>query len=222
MRTFFDIFDLNYTQAKGYLSAYAYPWEALCNLKAYLRGMGSTLARQDYEEVEHEVWVHRSAVVDSTARLLAPCIVGAETEIRHCAYLRGGVLVGKRCVVGNSTEIKNSILFDGAKAPHFNYVGDSILGVNAHLGASSVLSNVKSDGSPVCVQCGNERLDTELRKFGALVGDYAEIGCGAVLNPGSVVGKRATVYPLVAVRGYVPDGHIRKEGETVPKRGYRV
>ncbi len=222
MRNFFDIFDLNYTQAKGYLSAYSYPWEALVNLKAYLRGVGSTLSRQEYEEIEHEVWVHRSASVSSTACLLAPCIVGAETELRHGAYLRGGVLIGKRCVVGNSTEVKNSVLFDCVKAPHFNYVGDSILGFNAHLGAGCILSNVKCDHSPVTVRCGVERVDTDMKKLGALVGDYAELGCNAVLNPGAVVGKRSTVYPLSSVRGSIPDHCIWKNGSIFPKRGYRV
>ncbi len=222
MRNFFHLLDLNRTVAKGYLSAYAQPWEALVNLKAYLRGLGNTLDRRIYEEIDHEVWIHRGASIAPSACLRAPCIVGEGTEIRHCAYLRGGVLVGKNCVVGNSTEVKNSILFDGVKAPHFNYVGDSILGVNAHLGASSILSNVRADGGLVTVHCAGENLETGLKKFGAIVGDHAEIGCGAVVNPGSIVGKRAFVYPLSCVRGEIPENHIYKNGEIFAKRGYRV
>ena len=222
MLTFFQSLDLSHTQAKSYLSAYDYPWEGLAGLKEFLRGFGTTLPSQEYDELDHGVWVHKTARVAPTACLLPPCIVGANTEIRHGAYLRGGVLVGENCVVGNSTEIKNSILFDGAKAPHFNYVGDSILGFNAHLGAGCVLSNVKSDRSPITVRKGEESLQTGLQKLGAIVGDYAEIGCNSVLNPGSVVGKRATVYPLSSVRGFVPENCIWKNGVIERKRGYRI
>ena len=222
MLTFFQSLDLLHTQAKSYLSAYDYPWEGLAGLKEFLRGFGTTLPSQEYDELDHGVRVHKTARVAPTACLLPPCIVGANTEIRHGAYLRGGVLVGENCVVGNSTEIKNSILFDGAKAPHFNYVGDSILGFNAHLGAGCVLSNVKSDRSSITVRKGEESLQTGLQKLGAIVGDYAEIGCNSVLNPGSVVGKRATVYPLSSVRGFVPENCIWKNGVIERKRGYQV
>ncbi len=222
MRNFFELFDLDHTQAKGYLSAYAYPWEALKSLKAFLRGLGRTLDKREYEELDHEIWVHRSATISPTAYLLSPCIVGAGSEIRHGAYLRGGVLLGKRCVVGNSTELKNSLLFDGVKAPHFNYVGDSILGFNAHLGAGAVLSNVKADGGLVTVREGSEGVETELRKLGAMVGDHAEIGCNCVLNPGTVIGKNSTVYPLSSVRGMVADNSIYKNGRIIMKRGYQV
>lgn len=217
MQYFFDLFDLSHTQAKGFLSAYAYLWEALKNLKAFLRGFGSTLDKSEYEEIDHAVWVHRSVSIPSTACILAPCIIGAETEIRHSAYLRGGALIGKNCVVGNSTEIKNSILFDGAKAPHFNYVGDSILGFNAHMGAGSITSNVKSDGGCIRVKWQGKALETECRKLGALVGDYAEIGCNSVLNPGTVIGRNAVVYPLSSVRGSVEKNTIYKNGVSVPK-----
>ncbi len=222
MRNFFQLFDLTRTQAKGYLSAYRYPWEALKNLKAFLRGLSNTLDIREYQEIDHEIWAHRSATIASTAHMVAPCIIGEGTEIRHGAYLRGGVLLGKGCVVGNSTEIKNSILFDGVKAPHFNYVGDSILGFNAHLGAGCILSNVRSDQGMIRVRVGNEEIETECKKLGALVGDHAELGCNCVLNPGAVIGKRATVYPLSSVRGDVAENCIYKNGEVFAKRGHQV
>ena len=217
MQYFFNLFDLSHTQAKGYLSAYAYPWEALKNLNAFLRSFGNALDKREYEEIDHNVWAHRTASLAPTACVLAPCIIGAETEIRHGAFIRGGVLIGKNCVVGNSTELKNTILFDGVKAPHFNYVGDSILGFNAHLGAGSITSNVKSDKSFVTVKCNHEVIETGLKKLGALVGDYVEIGCNSVLNPGSVIGRNATVYPLSSVRGMVAENTIYKNGKAVPK-----
>ena len=217
MYKIFDLFDMGYTQAAGYLSAYTYPWEALAGLKAFIRGLGNLLDKREYSEIAHETWVHRSACLAPSACILAPCIIGAETEIRHGAFLRGGVLLGKNCVVGNSTEVKNSILFDGAKAPHFNYVGDSILGFNAHLGAGAITSNVKSDKSLIVVKCGDEEVQTNLKKVGAFVGDCTEIGCNSVLNPGAVIGKNATVYPLSSVRGFVPQNSIYKNGKIVPK-----
>lgn len=212
-----ELFDLTRTQAAGYLSAYTYPWEALSGLKAFIRGLGNALDKTDYQEITHGVWTHRSARIAPSAFIAAPCIIGAGTEIRHGAFIRGGVLIGKNCVVGNSTELKNSILFDAAKAPHFNYVGDSILGFNAHLGAGSITSNVKSDKSFVTVRCENEIIETGLKKLGAMLGDYAEIGCNSVLNPGSVIGKNATVYPLSSVRGIVAENTIYKNGSAVAK-----
>ena len=217
MYKIFDLFDMSYTQAEGYLSAYTYPWEALAGLKAFIRGIGNMLDKREYTEIAHEVWVHRSVSVAPSACILAPCIIDAETEIRHGAFLRGGVLLGKNCVVGNSTEVKNSVFFDGAKAPHFNYVGDSILGFNAHLGAGAITSNVKSDKTLIVVKWGNEEVKTGLKKVGAFVGDYAEIGCNSVLNPGTVIGKNSIVYPLSSVRGIVPQNSIYKNGKTVPK-----
>ena len=199
------------------MSAYTYPWEALAGLKAFIRGLGNMLDKREYSEIAHEVWAHRSATIAPSACILAPCIIGAETEIRQGAFLRGGVLLGKNCVAGNSTEVKNSILFDGAKAPHFNYVGDSILGFNAHLGAGAITSNVKSDKSLIVVKCGDEEVKTGLKKVGAFVGDYAEIGCNSVLNPGTVIGKNAAVYPLSSVRSSVPHNSIYKNGKIVPK-----
>ena len=211
-----ELFDFNHTQIGGYLSACAYPWSALIGLKAHLRGFGRSLLKGEYEEIDREIWVHRSAKISTSVCLFAPTIIGAETEIRHAAFLRGSVLIGKNCVVGNSTEIKNSILFDGAKAPHFNYVGDSILGFNAHLGAGSIISNVKSDKSEIIVK-GEEEIKTGLKKFGAAVGDYAEIGCNSVLNPGCILGKNVSVYPLSSVRGILPPNTIFKAGKIVEK-----
>ena len=212
-----DLFDLAHTQAAGYLSAYTYPWEALAGLKAFIRGLGQSLDKREYGEIAHEVWAHRSATIAPSACIIAPCIIGAETEIRQGAFLRGGVLLGKNCVVGNSTELKNSILFDGAKAPHFNYVGDSILGFNAHLGAGAITSNVKSDKSFITIKSEAEALQTNLKKVGAFVGDFAEIGCNSVLNPGTVIGKNATVYPLSSVRGTIPHHTIYKKEKIIKK-----
>lgn len=161
--------------------------------------------------------MHKSAKIASTAQISAPCIIGAESEVRHCAFIRGSVLIGENCVVGNSTEVKNSILFDGVQVPHFNYVGDSILGFKAHLGAGAITSNVKSDRSPVAIRDGRVIIHTNLLKLGAMIGDFAEIGCNSVLNPGTIVGRRATVYPLSNVRGTVPENCIYKGGEITPK-----
>lgn len=183
-----------------------------------MRTLGVGLDPQEYEELDCGVWVHRTARVAPTACLLAPCVIGANTEVRHGAYVRGNVLIGENCVVGNSTEIKNSILFDGVKAPHFNYVGDSILGFNAHLGAGTILSNVKSDRSLITVRADDKSWQTGLGKLGSLIGDYAEIGCNCVLNPGVVVGRCATVYPLSMVRGCVSENCIWKNGRMKIKR----
>lgn len=218
MSIFFRLFDLSHTQANTYLSAYDYPWLALEELEYFVRTLGVGLDPQEYEELDCGVWVHRTARVAPTACLLAPCVIGANTEVRHGAYVRGNVLIGENCVVGNSTEIKNSILFDGVKAPHFNYVGDSILGFNAHLGAGTILSNVKLDRGRITVRADDKSWQTGLRKLGSLIGDYAEIGCNCVLNPGVVVGRCATVYPLSMVRGCVSENCIWKNGRMKIKR----
>ena len=207
-----ELLDLSHTQAGGYLSAYSYPWLSLNGLKGYLRGFGRILSRIEFEEIEREVWVHKSAQISPSACFISPCIVGADTEIRHAAFLRGGVLVGKNCVVGNSTELKNCILFDGAKAPHFNYVGDSILGHNAHFGAGVITANVKSDKSEIVVKEQGEEFPTGLKKFGAVVGDGVEVGCNSVLNPGSIIGKNARIYPLSCIRGVLPENTVFKNG----------
>ena len=214
-----ELFDFEKSLAGEYLQNFEYPWQALAGLKAEIERLGKTLDKNEYEERSAGVWVHRTAKIAPTAYLGAPCIIGENTEVRHCAFIRGSALVGKGCVVGNSVEIKNAVLFDGAQVPHFNYAGDSILGYKSHLGAGAVTSNVKSDKTPVAMKDGEETIPTGLKKTGAFVGDFAEIGCNSVLNPGTIVGRHATVYPLSRVRGTVGENCIFKaEGNIVKKR----
>lgn len=214
MVTIQELYDLEHTQAKSYLSQFTYPWEALKGIKDFIVQLGSTLG-DDYQEVSPQVWVHRTATVAPTAYLGAPCIIGAGTEVRHCAFVRGSALVGENCVVGNSVELKNVILFDNVQTPHYNYVGDSILGYKSHMGAGSVTSNVKSDKTLVVVKDGQEQIPTGLKKFGAMLGDFVEVGCNSVLNPGTVIGRHSNVYPTSCVRGVVPANHIWKTGGVV-------
>lgn len=220
MYTISDLYDLSHTLAADYLRQFTYPWEALSGLKAYIARLGESLPGSEYVQTAPQVWVHRTATVAPTAYVGAPCIIGPETEVRHCAFIRGAALVGAGCVVGNSVELKNAILFDGAQTPHYNYVGDSILGYKAHMGAGSITSNVKGDKTPVTVRFGEEAIPTGLKKMGAMLGDHAEIGCNSVLNPGTLIGPRAQVYPLSSVRGTVPaDCIYKRQGEVVEKRG---
>lgn len=214
MVTIQELYDLEHTQAKSYLEQFTYPWEALKGIKDFIVQLGSTLG-DDYQEVSPQVWVHRTATVAPTAYLGAPCIIGAGTEVRHCAFIRGSALVGENCVVGNSVELKNVILFDNVQTPHYNYVGDSILGYKSHMGAGSVTSNVKSDKTLVVVKDGQEQMPTGLKKFGAMLGDFVEVGCNSVLNPGTVIGRHSNVYPTSCVRGVVPANHIWKTGGVV-------
>ena len=209
-----DLYDLNHSLAGTYLSGFDYPWQALSGIKALIRELGAQLG-EDYIQTAPEVWVHKTATVAPTAYLGSPCIIGANTEVRHCAFVRGSALVGENCVVGNSVELKNVILFDNVQVPHYNYVGDSILGYKAHMGAGSVTSNVKSDKTLVTVKNGEEKIETGLKKFGAMVGDYVEVGCNSVLNPGTVVGRNSNVYPTSSVRGVVPANSIWKTGGIV-------
>lgn len=211
MDTITDLFDLNHTLAKDYLAGFHYPWEALKGIRDLILALGETLPKKDYTEIEPKVWVHHSAVIAPTAYLGAPCIIGANTEVRHCAFIRGAALVGENCVVGNSVELKNVILFDNVQTPHYNYVGDSILGYKAHMGAGSVTSNVKSDKSLVVIH-GDQDMATGLKKVGAMLGDFAEVGCNSVLNPGTVIGRHSNVYPCSCVRGTVPANCIWKTG----------
>ena len=208
-----ELYDLEHTLAKSYLEGFTYPWEALKGIKDLILTLGPTLG-EDYEEIAPTVWVHKTAKVFPSAYLGAPCIIGAETEVRHCAFIRGSALVGEGCVVGNSTELKNVILFDKVQVPHYNYVGDSILGYKAHMGAGSITSNVKSDKSLVVIH-GPEEIPTGIKKVGALLGDCVEVGCNSVLNPGTVIGKNSNVYPTSCVRGTVPANSIYKKNDTI-------
>lgn len=193
--------NLDYTVAKNYLLSFKYPWQALLELKEFITILGEGFNKCEYTNPLKGVWIHKTAVVANSAQICGPCIIGAGTQVRHCAFIRGSVLIGKNCVIGNSTEIKNSIIFDCVQVPHYNYIGDSILGYKVHMGAGAVTSNVKSDKSEVCFTFEGEVVHTQLKKFGAIIGDNCEIGCGSVLNPGTVIGRNTTVYPLTCVRG---------------------
>ena len=212
-----QLYDLNHSLAGTYLAGFEYPWQALKGIKDLILNLGPALG-EEYIEVSPTVWVHKTAAVAPTAYLGAPCIIGAGTEIRHCAFVRGSALVGENCVVGNSVELKNVILFDNVQVPHFNYVGDSILGYKSHMGAGAVTSNVKSDHTLVTVKDGEERIETGLKKFGAMLGDFVEVGCNSVLNPGTVIGPHSNVYPTSCVRGFVPEHSIWKNSGVVVKK----
>ena len=208
-----ELYDLTHTLAADYLKQFAYPWEALKGIKDLIFSLGQTLG-EDYTQVSEGVWVHNTAKVAPTAYLGAPCIIGANTEVRHCAFVRGSALVGENCVVGNSVELKNVILFDNVQTSHYNYVGDSILGYRSHMGAGSITSNVKSDKTLVVIH-GDENVETGQKKVGALLGDFVEIGCNSVLNPGTVIGRNSSVYPTSNVRGVVPANSIYKTGGVI-------
>ncbi|MBR3593062.1 MAG: UDP-N-acetylglucosamine pyrophosphorylase [Clostridia bacterium] len=213
-----SLYDLSHTMAAPLLAGTEYPWEALSGIKDFIVALIATLDRNEYTEYGENVFVHKSATVAKSAFIGGPAIIGEGTEVRHCAFIRGSALVGKNCVVGNSTELKNVILFDNVQVPHYNYVGDSILGYRSHMGAGSITSNVKSDKTLVTVNA-EEKIETGLKKFGAMLGDGVEIGCGSVLNPGTVIGKNTNVYPLSSVRGFVPENSIYKRlGEIAEKR----
>ena len=209
-----DLLDLSRSMAGEYLKDFEYPWQALKGISALILSLGPQLG-DEYEEISSEVWVHKTATVAPTAFLGAPCIIGAGTEVRHCAFIRGSALVGENCVVGNSVELKNVILFDAVQVPHYNYVGDSILGYKSHMGAGSLTSNVKSDKTLVVVKDGSEQIPTGLKKFGAILGDCVEVGCNSVLNPGTVVGRNSNIYPTSCVRGTVPENSIWKTGGNI-------
>lgn len=212
-----DLYDLEHTLAKDYLAGFTYPWEALKGIKDMIVALGQTLGA-DYKQIAPQVWVHKTATVAPTAYIGAPCIIGANTEVRHCAFIRGSALVGESCVVGNSVELKNVILFDNVQVPHYNYVGDSILGYRSHMGAGSVTSNVRSDKALVVIH-GQEEIPTGQKKVGAMLGDRVEVGCNSVLNPGTVLGRDSNVYPTSCVRGVVPANSIYKNnGIIVTKR----
>lgn len=209
------LWDKGHSLADEYLDGFVYPWEALKGIKELIIRIGGSLSPEEYDEVRENVWIHKTAVIDETAHIGAPCIIGENTEVRHCAFIRSSALVGKNCVVGNSTELKNVILFDNVQVPHFNYVGDSILGYKSHMGAGALTSNVKSDRTLVNVKESSGKIETGLRKFGAMLGDNVEVGCNSVLNPGTIVCPDTIIYPLSCVRGVVPPKSILKTGNII-------
>ena len=213
-----QLFDLEHTLAASYLSRFTYPWEALSGLSDFILELGKSLPEEEYEEIGEHIWAARSAVIAPTASITGPAVIGKETQVRHCAFIRGSALVGDHAVVGNSTELKNVILFDRVQVPHYNYVGDSILGYCSHMGAGSITSNVKSDKNPVVIKAGDVRIETGRKKVGGMLGDHVEVGCGTVINPGSVIGRNVNIYPLSMIRGYVPAGSVyKRQGEIVEK-----
>jgi NDP-sugar pyrophosphorylase family protein len=217
-----ELYTLEHTQAKPLLEKLNFPWEALPLIKDFILELGATLSEDEYEKRGDDVWIHRTAKTFDSAYIAGPAIIGADTEVRQCAFIRGNALVGKGCVVGNSTELKNVIIFDNVQVPHYNYVGDAILGYKSHMGAGSITSNVKSDKTLVHVKgktdAGEFDIDTGLKKFGAMLGDFVEVGCNSVLNPGTVIGSHTNIYPLSPVRGYIPANSIFKTGGVVVKK----
>ena len=213
-----ELYTLSETLAAPLLESVTYPWEALPKIRDFILELGATLSGEEYEKRGADIWIARSAKVAPTASITGPCIIGKDTEVRHCAFIRGNALVGEGAVVGNSTELKNVILFNKVQVPHYNYVGDSILGYKAHMGAGSITSNVKSDKKLVKVHTPEGDLETGIKKFGAMLGDEVEVGCGSVLNPGTVIGAHTNIYPLSSVRGVVPaDSIYKKQGEVAEK-----
>lgn len=216
-----DLLDLSHTLAGDYLAGFEYPWQGLDGIKDLILSLGPKLSAEEYDHPADGVWVAKSAVVYPSAYLGTPCIIGPEAEVRHGAFIRGSALVGAHCVVGNSVELKNVILFDNVQVPHYNYVGDSILGYKSHMGAGSITSNVKSDKTLVVVKGDGESIETGRKKFGAILGDGVEVGCNSVLNPGTVLGRRTSVYPTSCVRGVIPADSIVKTGGVVVPRESR-
>ncbi len=213
-----ELFSLDRSLAGQLLSGCEYPWQALKEIAQWCVRIGETLPPEEYEKRGENIWVARDALVCPSAWIDGPCIIGHRTQVRHCAFIRGAAIVGDDCVVGNSTELKNVILFDNVQVPHYNYVGDSILGYKSHMGAGSITSNVKSDKTPVAVRDGGETIQTGLKKFGAMLGDLVEVGCNSVLNPGTVLGRGVSVYPTSCVRGVVPENHIWKDRDHIVPR----
>lgn len=214
-----ELYTLDETIAKDIFDGVTYPWEVLPKIGSFIVELGKTLSEDEYEKRGENIWIAKSASVAPTAYINGPAIIGKNAEVRHCAFIRGNAIVGEGAVVGNSTELKNVILFNKVQVPHYNYVGDSVLGFKSHMGAGSITSNVKSDKKLVVVKTPEGMIETGMKKFGAMLGDEVEVGCGSVLNPGTVVGSHSNIYPLSSVRGYVPGGSIyKKQGEVVEKR----
>ena len=213
------LLDLKETIASELFEGKTYPWEVLPEIKDFILKLGKTLDPEEYEYKEGDIWIAKSAKIAPTACINGPAIIGKDTEVRHCAFIRGNAIVGEGCVVGNSTELKNVVIFNCVQVPHYNYVGDAVLGYRSHMGAGSICSNVKSDKQPVVVKDGEEKIETGLKKFGAMLGDHVEVGCGSVLNPGTVIGRNSNIYPLSSVRGCVPaDSIYKNKNEVVSKK----
>ena len=213
-----NLLDLKYTIAQSYLKKYEYPWEVIPEIKNIILEIVKNLDKEEYKVIKENVWLHKQATVDDNVVIIGPAIVGKNSQIKHCAYIRENVIIGENCTIGNSCEIKNSIIFDDSQVPHFNYVGDSIMGHKSHMGAGAIVSNLKSDKSNITVRNENESIETNLRKFGAIIGDYVEVGCNSVLNPGTVVGRNSNVYPLARGRGVVPENSIYKDEDNVVEK----
>ena len=213
-----SLLDFSHSISGKYLEGYDYPWQVLPEIKSIILSIGETLDDKEFDRINDGIWIHKTAKVANTASISAPCIICANAEVRHCAFIRGSALVGENCVVGNSVELKNVILFDNVQVPHYNYVGDSILGYKSHMGAGSITSNVKSDKNLVTIRFGSEKIETNLKKFGAILGDNVEVGCNSVLNPGTVIGRNTNVYPLTSARGYYAENSIVKDSNTVVKK----
>ena len=213
-----EMYTLEETIAKDLFEGVTYPWEVLPKISSFILELGASLPEEEYEKRGENVWVARSAKVAPTAFIGGPAIIGKDAEVRHCAFIRGNAIVGEGAVVGNSTELKNVVLFNKVQVPHYNYVGDSVLGYKAHMGAGSITSNVKSDKKLVVVKGADEQIETGLKKFGAMLGDEVEVGCNSVLNPGTVVGRNSNIYPLSCVRGVIPSGHIFKNAKEIVKK----
>lgn len=213
------LLDLKETIASELFEDKTYPWEVLPEIKDFILKLGKTLDPEEYEYKEGDIWIAKSAKIAPTACINGPAIIGKDTEVRHCAFIRGNAIVGEGCVVGNSTELKNVVIFNCVQVPHYNYVGDAVLGYRSHMGAGSICSNVKSDKLLVVVKDGEEKIETGLKKFGAMLGDHVEVGCGSVLNPGTVIGRNSNIYPLSSVRGCVPaDSIYKNKNEVVSKK----
>ena len=209
------MYNLNETIAKDIFEGVTYPWEVLPKISDFIVKLGETLPADEYDKVGENVWIAKSAKVFESAYIHGPAIIGKNAEVRHCAFIRGNALVGEGCVVGNSTELKNVVLFNNVQVPHYNYVGDAVLGYKSHMGAGSICSNVKSDKKLVVVKDGDEKIETGLKKFGAMLADHVEVGCGSVLNPGTVIGRNTNIYPLSPVRGCVPANSIYKNKDEI-------
>lgn len=213
-----ELLDTEKTIAAGLFGGKTYPWEALEDIKAFILELGKSLPEEKFAHPQEDVWIARNATIFPSAYIKGPCIIDSGAEVRHCAFIRGSAIVGKEAVVGNSTELKNVVLFDGVQVPHYNYVGDSILGYKAHMGAGSITSNVKGDRKLVVIKNGDELIPTGRKKVGAILGDYAEIGCGSVLNPGTIIGRNTQIYPLCSVRGVVPENSMYKASDNIVEK----